>query len=228
VSSDEKNVSEQLFERYLHSQGIDNFEHHKQFIGKKKHPDYWVCTQGREFIFEVKEFKAAPFPSTFSYDPIRPIREKLKEAQKQFKEYKEWPCGLVLYNLGNPLASIENAFEMLGSMHDELSIPLELDIEKHEAESNSKGASFGSGGYMIQPNWKIAQNKTFSALITLRYIQTSEQEKHLGVMVFENIFARIRFPSDLFCGEYDIRYGRDGQYITSIYVGKGLPGFQII
>jgi hypothetical protein len=101
------------------------------------------------------------------------------------------------------------------------------------------------------------RNSTISALITLRLVRTgyarlckdlrdrkdrqgsslegwvgaerdfNQEEEHIGVIVWENAFARIPFPRNLFCGNYDERYGLDDYgYLRRIYTGAGVVNFE--
>lgn len=54
-----------------------------------------------------------------------------------------------------------------------------------------------------------------------RYFDT--EEEHLGVMVWENVFARIPFLRELFCGAFDERYGLDNESrLTRVFAGEGV------
>jgi hypothetical protein len=101
------------------------------------------------------------------------------------------------------------------------------------------------------------RNTTISALITLRHVRTGyarlckdlrdrkgqpgfslggwvgaerdfdHEEEHVGVIVWENAFARIPFPRHLFCGEYDERYGLDDEgNLRRVYAGSGVLEFE--
>ena len=53
------------------------------------------------------------------------------------------------------------------------------------------------------------------------------EEQHLGVIVWENSFARIPLPRTLFCGDYDERYGvNDKGIVTRQYAGKGVIDYE--
>ena len=89
---DQKTTSEELFERYLDSQGLA-FEFEKQHEGKSRRPDYKIAIEGKDYLFEVKEFEPGDFPRGFSqFDPYPPIRAKIDAARKKFKEFEGFPC----------------------------------------------------------------------------------------------------------------------------------------
>lgn len=102
-----------LFEEYLTSHGYSDWTYEVPVEGKLKTPDYRL-EHGCSHFFEVKEFDSPlPSPGFGTYDPYGPIREKINQASRQFKEYKEFPCSVVLANpksafvhLGDPWAII--------------------------------------------------------------------------------------------------------------------------
>lgn len=106
-----KNISEVLLERYLREQGL-TFEYEKEYAGKSKLVDYAFPIDGRDFLFEVKQFerKDYPFPKTAIFsDQYRPIRSKIEQAKDKFREYEGFSCSLVMYN--------NNAFVMAADPH---------------------------------------------------------------------------------------------------------------
>jgi hypothetical protein len=54
-----------------------------------------------------------------------------------------------------------------------------------------------------------------------------QTERQLGVIVWENPFARIPLPRNIFCGPYDERYGAEGDYLTRVFVGQGISELEI-
>ena len=53
-------------------------------------------------------------------------------------------------------------------------------------------------------------------------------EKWLGVIVWENVFAVTPFPRDLFSGEYDEAYGLQGDKVERVFAGKGVLEYERI
>lgn len=47
---------ELCFEEYLGAQNLSDFEYEKERPGKERKPDYTVIIDGREYLFEVKDF----------------------------------------------------------------------------------------------------------------------------------------------------------------------------
>ena len=51
-------------------------------------------------------------------------------------------------------------------------------------------------------------------------------EEYLSAIIWENVFARIPIPRDLFCGPYDERYGADGEIVTRVFAGEGILAYE--
>src|SRR6267154_1341564 len=86
-----RTVGEKLFEEYLYSQGITDFEYEKERDGKAAKIEYAVTLE-REYLFEVKDFEYTGILDDGYYDPCQRLREKIGKLSKKFREYKEWPC----------------------------------------------------------------------------------------------------------------------------------------
>lgn len=223
--ADDKPISESLFEEYLISQGMTNFEFEKVWEGIPTHPDYTVYYNGSVYIFDVKEFEGRPIPvGTFAFDPYGRIREKIDNVRSQFKYFKDKPCCLVLYTF-DPFVRLREPAVMLAAMYGDLGFGMIYNTETGSVIPDSIKRSFLVKGKMFRHESRKAQNQTISAIITLRYIYVGEQ-MHLGVIVWENDFARRQFPRDVFCGPYDERWGRDGDLITRIFAGEGVLALQ--
>lgn len=67
-----------LFDEYLRSQGITDYEYEKKREGKRKRPDHTVRLD-REYLFDVKDFTYTEVPSCGSYDPYQRLRSKIGE-----------------------------------------------------------------------------------------------------------------------------------------------------
>src|SRR5882762_4395563 len=104
----QRTPGEMVFEKCLNLHQIP-FEFEKEYLGKSKRPDYTIEWEDRPIVFDVKDFDP---PAKLSmglgaFDPYPPIREKIAEGRKKFKEYKEYRCGLVLFNAGRPLVFLD-------------------------------------------------------------------------------------------------------------------------
>jgi protein-tyrosine phosphatase len=253
---------ERLFEAYLLSQGITDYEFDKSHLGKAKRPDYSVALD-REYLFEVKDFTPVDIPTSGAYDPHRRIRQKIDLAREQFREYKDLPCSLVLYNNNSALIHLESPHIMLGAMYGDWGVSIDFNPELGELDPATERTEFHGRGKMIRPNWSEPQNTTISAVITLREFEVGprklgvflervkrrnpnitpaeafaecfsqnidfdKHERQLGVIVWENGFARVPLPRNLFCGTFDERWGRKGEAIDRVFVGSGITALEEI
>ena len=92
MSDARRNESELLFEEYLKAHNYADWTHEVPVEGKRRMPDYRLEHGGYSKFFEVKEFDAPlPLPGVGTYDPYGPIREKINQAARQFKEYHWCP-----------------------------------------------------------------------------------------------------------------------------------------
>ncbi|HLW83397.1 MAG TPA: hypothetical protein VKS20_15265 [Candidatus Acidoferrales bacterium] len=51
------------------------------------------------------------------------------------------------------------------------------------------------------------------------------EELQQGVIVWENVYARVPLPRDTFNGPYDERYGLDGNDMTRVFYGSAFEEF---
>jgi len=168
-----KNESELLFEEYLEMSGFSNFRYQHPFPDKSRRPDYALTLEGHpDLIFEVKEFQSTTEDFRFpggAYDPYKRIREKIREANEQLKEYKEFSCSLVLFNRGKPLVDLSWRF-IYGAMLGNIGFRVPVSAEMRADTEQSVRDVFMGGGSMIrykdgQP--MEPQKQTISALIVL-------------------------------------------------------------
>ena len=253
---------ERLFEAYLLSQGITSYEFEKSYPGKRARPDFSVTLE-REYLFEVKDFDPEDIFPSGAYDPYSRIRKKMEAGRKEFKEYKEWPCCLVLYNDNASLVHLGEPSVMLIGMYGDYGVTIDFNPDVAGYDPITTRFRLLDGGKMIRPHPSEPQNTTISALITLRNVEVGSRklgafldrlmkkkpeitpvealaetsssvidfDKHeiqLGVIVWENAFARIPFPRNLFCGPYDVRWGQQGNKseIERVFVGSGIAALE--
>jgi hypothetical protein len=240
---------ELLFQNYLDAMHYQ-YEFERQFPGKSKRPDYTVTRDDNPFLFDVKDFDPYMPLGFGAYDPYPPVREKIEQGREKFKEFKEYPCSLVLKNNGNAFVHLESPDIVLGSMYGDSGFTFPVDINVGKAVGPMKRAFLGRGK-MIRPTHH--QNTTISALITLRHVgvgmrqyrtmvkkypnlsveetlaATAEAypnfdigEKQLGVIVWENAVARISLSRELFTDPYDERWGYDDGCQAVVFRGEKL------
>ncbi len=199
------------------------------------------------YIFDVKEFELRPIPTgLFFRDPYARIREKINYVRKQFKYFKDRSCCLVLYSF-DPMVELYDWIIMLSAMYGDFGLSIPVDTEKGETLTDAAKQSFLARGKMFRLESSKPQNTTISAIISLRHVHVGEvrqlvcqelqrsgesispedadfdiDEKCPAAIVWENAFARIPFPRELFSGFYDERWGLDGDFITRVFAGEGI------
>lgn len=163
----------------------------------------------------------------------------------------------MLYNNNAPLVDIVTLEEVLGAMYGDSGVVIPFNTQTGEAVGEAQPAFLGRGK-MIRPEWKQPANTRISALISLRYVdvgfmrmrQYAEEcglnggellmhlydakfdfdpnERQLGVIVWENAFAVIPFPRDMFRGAYDEIYGVEDGHQPRVYAGPGVVAYEQI
>ncbi|HWY67541.1 MAG TPA: hypothetical protein VNX88_02690 [Terriglobales bacterium] len=180
-----KNISEILFERYLGERGL-TFQFEKKYPAKSKLVDYTVPINGRDFLFEVKQFenKDYPFPQTATFtDPHRPIRSKIEQAKDKFQEYEDFPCCLVMYN-NNAFVMAADPHAVLGAMYGEIGIQMPVQGGRVTIATPPPPVTFvGAKGKMLHRDRQY--NTRISALITL-------YEYHIGSLRFGRWYAEMK------------------------------------
>jgi hypothetical protein len=202
--------SERLFETYLQASGYLEFEFEPSLPGSNARPDFILRTNREDcptgVLFEVKEFQ--PMPADFqrsggSYDPYGAIREKIQEGRKKFRDFKQYPCALVLYNAGKPLVDLR--WELIyGAMLGNLGWSIPFDKEAGKLVDKAVLApAFMQGGEMHREKNGVAiepQNTTISAIVVLQLlavgnsrfqIEVKTQEQQLGRSLKYEEFFRL-------------------------------------
>src|SRR5882724_11953958 len=172
-----KTESERLFETYLQTSGHLEFEFEPELSEGSARPDFVLdaSIEGSplRILFEVKEFQ--PTPADFqlgggAYDPYGAIRDKIQEGRRKFREYKQYACGLVLYNAGKPLVDLRWEF-IYGAMLGNLGYSIPFDTAKGILVGKpSLTPVFTHGGEMHREKDSVPiepQNTTISAIVVL-------------------------------------------------------------
>lgn len=169
-----KTASDQLFETYLRSHGLNEFDYEPEIAGTTRRPDYRVSLAESEIFFEVKGFKPPEeIPAAGSFDPYKPIRSKINEAQKQLHPLKGQMCGIVLADLHSPFVLLE-PMEIYGAMLGNLGITMPFDAEAGAFDSERATQAFLWRGKMIRYKEEQAiapQNTTISAVCILSAVE---------------------------------------------------------
>jgi hypothetical protein len=243
---------EMVFEEYLDFQRIP-FDFEKEHPGKSKRPDYTIEWEGRPIVFDVKDFDPpAKLSMGFgAFDPYPPIREKIDQGRDKFKQFKEYCCGLVLFNAGRPLVFLDKPDIMLGSMYGDSGFTYPINTDTGIGDANQMKQTFLGRGKMIRLKESKVQNTTLSAIITVEIIKpflieltelmvednTRDWEAEMKqtipdfdpnlevprVIVWHNAVARTPFPANLFCGDYDTHYGVSEMQQGVTFEGSALP-----
>lgn len=155
--------SERLFAKYLVAGGYD-WEFEATFPEKIKCPDFLVSIEDKQLLFEVKELRwREPAAVAMLFSPEKRIREKINAAQKQFKEFKDFSCSVVIANLGDgstPLTPLNVFAAMLGDSGFTFATD-GRDIY------NIRNTFLPRGGKMMNYKRDTFQNTTINAIIVL-------------------------------------------------------------
>jgi hypothetical protein len=147
------------------------YEFEREFPGKRARPDYTVTENGSLFLFDVKDFDPYAPMGFMQFDSHPYIRERINKGRKKFKEFKGFPCAVVLQNNGNIHVRLEDPNIVLGSMYGKagFTIPFYVGDGPPPVDPPKIEKGFiGGDGMMIRDGHY--QNTTISALITLRQI----------------------------------------------------------
>jgi hypothetical protein len=238
------------FERYLDTMHY-SYEFEKPYAGRVKKSDYTISAS-QVFLADVKDFD--PYLPSLGFQQVDVhfrIREKIQAGYKKFKEYKDFPCCVVLQNNGNVHVPSEEPAIVLGAMYGTVGfqVPVWLgDGPPPEGAPPAPSPVFTGDAQMT-----ATKNTTISALLSLREVAVGVRrvrrlrqeikgigfndaiaaasqrfenfdydEMQLGVIVWENCHARLPLSRELFTGPYDERYGLEGGDITRIFCGGGM------
>jgi hypothetical protein len=164
-----KTASESLFEDYLRCQGL-SFEFEKPYPEKSKLVDYTVPVEGKDFLFEVKQFEQKNYPlptgsgPTF-IDPPRAIRAKIEQAKEKFQEYDGFPCCLVMFNSNDAFVMETEPNAVLGAMYGEVGVQFPLAANVVTIAPSLEPAFVGNKGRMLHRDKPY--NTRITAVISL-------------------------------------------------------------
>jgi hypothetical protein len=98
------------------------------------------------------------------YDPYRPIREKINQVAR-LKEYKEFPCSVVLANPREAFVSLGDHSAIIGAMLGNLGFKIQLGVKPGDDQPIEE--IFTGGGKMMNYKRQEPQNTTISSVIVL-------------------------------------------------------------
>jgi hypothetical protein len=223
-----KNKSEKIFERYLNSNGFrGKWIYEPSISGKSKKPDYLLNHNGQECFLEVKELRKKPDQLTEVaawVDPYSSLRSTIHKAKEKFREYKQYSCSLVVFNVSD-FHAILKPICVFGAMLGNLGVTGDIERTEGKLFERTKKNAFLDGGKMIDNKGERLQNTTISTIAILEeYIDSIDVRKVPRVIIIENPFARIAFPEDLFVGPFDERWRwteKNGK-VERVFVGSKL------
>lgn len=250
---EKRTEGEQRFEAYLKAMDYP-FEFEKPYPGKSKRPDYSIILGSTTYLFDVKDADPYVMPPGFlQLDPHPEIIERIKAGQKKFKQFEEFPCCIVLQNNGNVKMMIEEPSVMLGVMYGRIGFSVPIYVgDGPQTEPPPPLAMKFTQGARFQPNRntrfsalitlrRIAVGKrrlrrirqdnpamTFDEAHSLareRYGDDYFGELQQGVIVWENVYSKVKLPRESFNGPYDERYGLDGDDVTRVFCGSAFDEF---
>jgi hypothetical protein len=253
VSEDNRTEGERRFESYLTAMGY-LFEYEKPYPGKSKRPDYSVALGDTTYVFDVKDAdpKVAP-RGPFQINPHPEIVERIKAGQKKFGEFAEFPCCVVMQNNGNFSAMFEQPSVVLGAMYGRtaFSVPVFVGDGPRTEPAPPIAPKFTQGAW-FQPKRntrmsalitlrrinvgrrrlrRIRQDNpdmSFEEALGLageRFGANFIEELRQGVIVWENVYARVPLPPEFFNGPYDERYGLNGDDVMRVFAGSAFEEF---
>ncbi|MCP4709544.1 MAG: hypothetical protein GY869_13035, partial [Planctomycetes bacterium] len=165
-----QNKSELLFEKYLNANGFcGRWVYEPSIQGKNKRPDYLLDHCGQEYFFEVKELRKKdnePTEPAAHIDPYTGLRQDIHKAKKQFKEYKEYCCSLVVFNIDDRQARLDPR-TILGAMLGNLGFSMDFNADEGEVVEDTAKNVFLDGGKMIDDKSQQPRNTTISSIIVL-------------------------------------------------------------
>ncbi len=250
MSDANRTEGELQFERYLDSMHY-SCEFEKSYPGRAKKPDYTVAAS-QVFLADVKDFDPyVPTLGAQQVDVHSRIREKIQAGYKKFKEYKDFPCCVVLQNNGNPHVSVAEPAIVLGCMYGTVGFQVPIYIRNGPPPAGNPPAP--TPVFTGDAQMTATKNRTISALLSLREVAVGilrvrkirkenkgigyddavtlasqmfedfdYDEMQLGVIVWENAHARLPLSRELFRGTYDERFGLEDGYVQRIFCGSGM------
>jgi len=178
-------VSEHAFEEYLSKRGIVA-RYEELPIGITQPVDYSFELAGQTLRLDVKEWEPQePPPDVCPLDPYRPVRNKIDEGRRKFKQYKgrDEPCVLVLYHYGLQFIEL-NDIVIFGAMRGDLGWMFPINPDTELGDASRTEIKFTAGGKMIHQTPKASvrvQNTTISAVAVLKWIRVQDRRVYIAL-----------------------------------------------
>ena len=235
---------ESLFADYLVWRNID-FRYEPILGHAGGPPDFAIAWRGVDCFIDVKDREnvdeGSVFPDPLLVEipdefpevepPYRWLRSKIEKIRVKFAGLKGNPCGLAVYAATGLNDDLEEPDFMLGAM-----------LGDAEMSSDHNEIYFTRNGKMVDPSGR-PRNTTISGLLTIRTLLIGDArrrhsrktgaldwefdaaERRIGIIVWDNPFATVRFPADLFTGAFDEHWVRDGNCMRRSFCGDGLSEY---
>lgn len=241
------------FEYYLASVGLQA-EYERDFPGRSKKPDYAIQAADGLVLADVKDFDQTVHLGYGAFDSTGDIRVKIKRAASQFKEFRDFPCVLVLHVASGPVM-IHEPWALMGAMYGRVHFRLPLSPGGWGAAGSGVRLGFADDGRMYTKDGR-PQNTTISAIASIRVVPVGVKkfvheympqfpketlkdlfhadpgfdvsEKAIGLVVAENHLARKPVPPDIFTGPFDERWVWSADGVTRSFAGPGAIWLQDI
>ena len=222
TSGGKRTQSDLLFEAYLTSVGLCDFDFEPSVRVSGKRPDYAVRLGSETGFFEVMEFGRsdkyrAPWPN-----PARRIREKITKAQKQLRGLTKNMCAIVLADPRGTRISLtaETVYEaMLGDLAAIVPVdPCDEDVLAPLSRTPTGKMLRYRGDAVIGH-----QNTSISAICVLNFAgapNVAEERREIRVTVYDNPYSTVPFPVTFPNGPYDMRYGPRDETIECTFAGR--------
>jgi hypothetical protein len=158
---------EQLFERYLQSQGIV-YEREPELHGISQRIDFVVehpiCGK---ILLEVKDIENGQVPSGLGFfDGYEPIRSHIEAGKKKFKNTAGYTCALVLAAPPTSFVMLDDPTILMGAMYGDYGFRIPVNTETGTADPSGLQPIYIPGkGKMIRRTQ--VQNSRLAALITV-------------------------------------------------------------
>lgn len=181
----ERTVSEIAFEEYLSKQGIVA-RYEELPNGITQPADYSFKMAGKTLRIDVKEWAPQEqFPDIGCLDPYMPVRKKIEEGRKKFKQYKgrDEPCVLLLCHYGPQLIVLDD-ISIFGAMCGNLGWVFPINPDTGVGDGSRTELMFTAGGKMIHHTPKASvrfQNTTISAIAILKSIRVRNRRVSIAL-----------------------------------------------
>jgi hypothetical protein len=113
------------------------------------------------------------------YDPYRPLREKVNQAARQFKAYKEFPCSVVMADPHHTFVDVDSPDIVLGTMLG--NIGYVMPVGEKPGSQNQPQQVFTSGGKMVDRKGQRVQNTTISAIVILSAYPVRQRRLEIAI-----------------------------------------------